>query len=38
VGDESVMEFPATGVPLVAKHFHKERLDWVEASLTKNGL
>jgi para-nitrobenzyl esterase len=33
--DEYVMEFPATGVPLAAKHFHKDRLDWVEASLTK---
>jgi hypothetical protein len=25
----------ATGVPLAAKHFHKDRLDWVEAGLTK---
>jgi para-nitrobenzyl esterase len=33
--DEYLMEFPATGVPLAAKHFHKERLDWVEAGLTK---
>jgi para-nitrobenzyl esterase len=33
--DESVMEFPASGVPVVAKHFHKDRLDWVEAGLTK---
>jgi para-nitrobenzyl esterase len=33
--DESVMEFPATGVPLAEKHFHKDRLDWVEAGLTK---
>jgi para-nitrobenzyl esterase len=33
--DEYVMEFPATGVPLAAAHFHKDRLDWVEASLTK---
>jgi para-nitrobenzyl esterase len=33
--DEYVMEFPATGVPLAAKHFHKDRLDWIEASLTK---
>jgi para-nitrobenzyl esterase len=33
--DESVMEFPANGVPLAAKHFHKDRLDWVEAGLTK---
>jgi hypothetical protein len=33
--DEYVMEFPATGVPSTAKHFHKDRLDWVEAGLTK---
>jgi para-nitrobenzyl esterase len=33
--DEYLMEFPATGVPLAAKHFHKNRLDWVEAGLTK---
>jgi para-nitrobenzyl esterase len=33
--DEYVMEFPANGIPVAAKHFHKERLDWVEASLTK---
>jgi para-nitrobenzyl esterase len=33
--DEYVMEFPATGIPVAAKHFHKARLDWVEASLTK---
>jgi para-nitrobenzyl esterase len=33
--DEYVMEFPASGVPVAAKHFHKDRLDWVEASLTK---
>jgi para-nitrobenzyl esterase len=33
--DEYVMEFPATGVPVAAKHFHKARLDWVEAGLTK---
>jgi para-nitrobenzyl esterase len=31
--DEYVMEFPGSGVPLAAKHFHKERLDWVEAGL-----
>ena len=29
------MEFPATGVPSAAKHFHKDRIDWVEAGLTK---
>ncbi len=31
--DEYVMEFPASGVPVAAKHFHKDRLDWVEAGL-----
>ena len=34
-GDEYVMEFPASGVPVAAKHFHKDRLDWVEAGLAK---
>ena len=34
-GDEFVMEFPGSGVPVVAKHFHKDRLDWVEAGLAK---
>jgi para-nitrobenzyl esterase len=33
--DEYVMEFPASGIPVAAKHFHKDRLDWVEASLAK---
>ncbi len=33
--EEYVMEFPGSGVPVVAKHFHKERLDWVEAGLPK---
>jgi para-nitrobenzyl esterase len=33
--DEYVMEFPASGVPIAAKHFHKKRLDWVEAGLVK---
>jgi para-nitrobenzyl esterase len=33
--DEYVMEFPASGIPVAAKHFHKTRLDWVEASLAK---
>jgi para-nitrobenzyl esterase len=33
--DEYVMQFPASGVPEVAKHFHKDRLDWVEASLVQ---
>jgi len=27
------MEFPASGMPVVAKHFHKDRLDWVEAGI-----
>jgi para-nitrobenzyl esterase len=31
--DEYVMEFPGSGVPAPAKHFHKDRLDWVEAGL-----
>ncbi|HEX3603926.1 MAG TPA: carboxylesterase family protein [Steroidobacteraceae bacterium] len=33
--DEYVMEFPASGIPATAKHFHKDRLDWVEAGLGK---
>jgi para-nitrobenzyl esterase len=33
--DEYVMEFPSSGVPTVAKHFHKARLDWVEANLPR---
>jgi para-nitrobenzyl esterase len=35
LADEYVMEFPASGVPVTAKHFHKDRLDWVEAGLGK---
>jgi len=31
--EEYVMEFPASGTPVASKHFHKTRLDWVEASL-----
>jgi para-nitrobenzyl esterase len=31
--DESLLEFPASGVAVVQTHFHKTRLDWVEASL-----
>jgi len=31
--DESLLEFPASGVPVVQSHFHKARLDWVEGSL-----
>jgi hypothetical protein len=34
-GEGFVMEFPASGVTMAAKHFHKDRLDWVEAGLTK---
>ena len=33
--DEYLMEFPASGIPVAAKHFHKDRLDWVEAGLGK---
>jgi para-nitrobenzyl esterase len=33
--DEYVMEFPTSGVPVAAKHFHRDRLDWVEAGLAK---
>jgi para-nitrobenzyl esterase len=33
--NEFVMEFPASGVPLAAKHFQKDRLDWVEAGLAR---
>jgi len=29
------MEFPADGTAVAAQHFHKSRLDWVEASLAK---
>jgi para-nitrobenzyl esterase len=32
--NESLLEFPANGVPMVQSHFHKSRLDWVESSLT----
>ena len=35
LADEYVMEFPSNGVPVVASHFHKARLDWAEASLAK---
>jgi para-nitrobenzyl esterase len=31
--DESLLEFPANGVPVVQTHFHKARLDWVEGAL-----
>jgi para-nitrobenzyl esterase len=31
--DESLLEFPANGVPVAQMHFHKPRLDWVEGSL-----
>jgi para-nitrobenzyl esterase len=33
--DEYLMEFPANGVPVAAKHFHKARLDWTEANMPK---
>jgi para-nitrobenzyl esterase len=33
--DEFVMEFPSNGVPTAVKHFHKARLDWVEANLPR---
>jgi para-nitrobenzyl esterase len=33
--DEFVMEFPANGIPVVAPHFHKARLDWTEANKPK---
>ncbi|GAB1269981.1 carboxylesterase/lipase family protein [Aurantivibrio infirmus] len=32
--DESLMEFPNGGKAKVKKHFHAERLDWVEKNLT----
>jgi para-nitrobenzyl esterase len=35
LGEEYVMEFPANGVPVAAKHFHKARLDWVETYWVK---
>jgi para-nitrobenzyl esterase len=34
-GAEYVMEFPANGIPVAAAHFHKDRLDWVEAYWVK---
>jgi len=33
--EELVREFPSTGVPTAVKHFHKARLDWVEANLPR---
>lgn len=30
---ESLLEFPASGVPVVQMHFHKARLDWVEGAI-----
>jgi para-nitrobenzyl esterase len=32
--NESLIEFGAGGKPVVHKHFHKQRLDWVEQSLS----
>jgi para-nitrobenzyl esterase len=29
--DEALVEFPMNGTPVVQNHFHKQRLDWVEA-------
>jgi para-nitrobenzyl esterase len=33
--EEFVMEFPPNGVPTPVRHFHKARLDWVEANLPR---
>jgi para-nitrobenzyl esterase len=33
--DEALLEFPAGGKPAVQKHFHVERLNWVEAIAKK---
>jgi para-nitrobenzyl esterase len=33
--DEALLEFPFGGVPIVQQHFHADRLNWVEQSLTK---
>jgi para-nitrobenzyl esterase len=33
--EEFVMEFPSNGIPTAVKHFHKARLDWVEANLPR---
>jgi para-nitrobenzyl esterase len=30
--NEPLLEFPASGVPVVQSHFHQARLDWVEGS------
>jgi para-nitrobenzyl esterase len=35
VEEEFVMEFPSNGMPAAVKHFHKARLDWVEANLPR---
>jgi para-nitrobenzyl esterase len=35
VEEEFVMEFPSNGIPAAVKHFHKARLDWVEANLPR---
>jgi para-nitrobenzyl esterase len=34
--DEALLEFPADGQPSVRKHFHAQRLDWVESGLRKS--
>jgi para-nitrobenzyl esterase len=33
--DEALLEFPSGAVPVVHKHFHSARLDWVQQSLRK---
>ena len=33
--NESLVEFPMNGTPVVQNHFHRERLDWVEAAAKK---
>jgi para-nitrobenzyl esterase len=33
--DETLLEFPMDGVPVVQHHFHKDRLDWIETNLVK---
>ena len=35
VAEETLLEFPAGGVPVQRKHFDADRLDWVERSLAK---
>ena len=35
MANESLVEFPMNGTPVVQNHFHRERLDWVEAAAKK---